>query len=337
MKLLEETQGKLSKCEQLLGYMEERLKKLEEEKEDLKEYQTHDRIKRFVYDLFIWIYFSICSAIEYAINSQESSEARRRCDRLSAQREEFNNRQNAAETEMMTVQEEVQSVETRIRRLEARFKGYRDETDRVLNEKTELMEKKKSIELSIKDLLEDIGQERNSRETAEQARSRLQQEISEKSEELDQLLPNFNDLVEKEKQIQTDISINEQKCKELNAKLGRQDQFKSPQDRDNYLNREINTTNKQIRESDAQIEDIERSIVEDTNEIEQLQQQAHVSFGNMSGYLVSKFRTAKPTLNKFPIRLTAKIVHWKSWKFEPSVKILISRMRPTMRTRRKMS
>lgn len=210
---------------------------------------------------------------------------------------------------MMTVQEEVQSVETRIRRLEARFKGYRDETDRVLNEKTELMEKKKSIELSIKDLLEDIGQERNSRETAEQARSRLQQEISEKSEELDQLLPNFNDLVEKEKQIQTDISINEQKCKELNAKLGRQDQFKSPQDRDNYLNREINTTNKQIRESDAQIEDIERSIVEDTNEIEQLQQQAHVSFKSMSGYLVSKFRIAKPTLNKFPIRLTAKIVH----------------------------
>jgi structural maintenance of chromosome 3 (chondroitin sulfate proteoglycan 6) len=46
MKLLEETQGKLSKCEQLLGYMEERLKKLEEEKEDLKEYQKFDRMKR---------------------------------------------------------------------------------------------------------------------------------------------------------------------------------------------------------------------------------------------------------------------------------------------------
>lgn len=47
-KLLEETQGKLAKCEQLLSYMEERLKKLEEEKEDLKEYQKFDRMKRLV-------------------------------------------------------------------------------------------------------------------------------------------------------------------------------------------------------------------------------------------------------------------------------------------------
>lgn len=51
MKLLEETQGKLSKCEQLLNYMEDRLKKLEEEKEDLKEYQKYDRMKRCVFRL----------------------------------------------------------------------------------------------------------------------------------------------------------------------------------------------------------------------------------------------------------------------------------------------
>lgn len=55
MKLLEETQGRLSKCEQLLGFMEERLKKLEEEKEDLKEYQTHDRMKRLA--------LKVCNAI----------------------------------------------------------------------------------------------------------------------------------------------------------------------------------------------------------------------------------------------------------------------------------
>jgi structural maintenance of chromosome 3 (chondroitin sulfate proteoglycan 6) len=224
-----------------------------------------------------WSLIFIFSAIEYAINSLESNEARRRCDHLATQREDFNNRQNQAETEMMEVQEEIQTVGNRIRKLEARFKVYRDETDRVINEKTELMEKKKSVELSIKDLQEDIGQERNSRGTAEEALRSLHEEISQKSEELDQLLPNFIDLVEKEKQIQTDISINEQKCKELNAKLGRHDQFKNVQERDAYLNREINTTNKQIRETNAQIGDIERSITDDSAEIDQLQQQAQVS------------------------------------------------------------
>lgn len=216
-------------------------------------------------------------AIEYAINSLESNEARRRCDKLSAQREQLNTRQNQAETEMMLVQESIQSVETRIRQLDSRYKVYRDETDRLMNEKTELLEKKKSIELLIKDLQDDIGLERGNREGAEEMLERLNQEIGQKSEELDQLIPNFNDLVEQEKRIQTDISINEQKCKELNAKLGRQDQFSSVQERDNYLNREINTTNKQIRETDAQIKEIERSIEEDSKEIEQLQQEIHVT------------------------------------------------------------
>lgn len=46
MKILTETQGKLSKSITLLNFIEERLKKLEEEKEDLKEYQKWDKMKR---------------------------------------------------------------------------------------------------------------------------------------------------------------------------------------------------------------------------------------------------------------------------------------------------
>lgn len=178
---------------------------------------------------------------------------------------------------MLNIQVAIQNVENQIRRLEARFKVYRDETDRVVAERTELMEKKKSIELSIKDLQEDIGQERSGRENAEDALSSLREEIAQKSEELDNLIPEFNDLLEREKQLQTDISINEQKCKELNAKLGRQDQFSNAQERDNYLNREINSATNQIHETDRQIADIERSINDDQSEAASLENQSTVS------------------------------------------------------------
>lgn len=45
-KILVDTQGKIEKSTTLLSFIEDRLKKLEEEKEDLKEYQKWDKIKR---------------------------------------------------------------------------------------------------------------------------------------------------------------------------------------------------------------------------------------------------------------------------------------------------
>jgi structural maintenance of chromosome 3 (chondroitin sulfate proteoglycan 6) len=42
-----ETKEKIESSRRLLQTIEERLKKLEEEKEDLKEYQNYDKIKRY--------------------------------------------------------------------------------------------------------------------------------------------------------------------------------------------------------------------------------------------------------------------------------------------------
>lgn len=51
-KILQDTQGKIEKSETLLGYINERLKKLEEEKEDLKEYQKWDKMRRYKMDIY---------------------------------------------------------------------------------------------------------------------------------------------------------------------------------------------------------------------------------------------------------------------------------------------
>ncbi|KAI6242798.1 Structural maintenance of chromosomes protein [Aphelenchoides fujianensis] len=239
MKLLEETQGKLAKCEQLLGYMGERLKKLEEEKEDLKEYQKFDRQKR---------------AIEYTINALECNEAERKCDRMSSQREQLNNEQNVAESAMMDVQQNILSHETQLRKLETRYKGFRDELERLTSEKTELMERMKSVESAA------------GATTRKDDLTRLRAEIAQHQQELEELVPRFERLVEEENKLQTDIKINDQKCKEMNAKLGRKDQFKTVEERDKYLKREINTNEKQKTDIERQVEEIQRSIQDDEEE-----------------------------------------------------------------------
>ncbi|KHN73340.1 Structural maintenance of chromosomes protein 3, partial [Toxocara canis] len=79
LKILRETSAKSEKIEALLAYIEERLKTLEEEKEDLKEYQKWDKMKR---------------SIEYTIYDNEVKEARKKLDKLAEQREELNTRQS---------------------------------------------------------------------------------------------------------------------------------------------------------------------------------------------------------------------------------------------------
>jgi len=56
LKILRETSASAQRVESLLAYIEERLKTLEEEKEDLKEYQKFDRMKRFVGSLSIALF-----------------------------------------------------------------------------------------------------------------------------------------------------------------------------------------------------------------------------------------------------------------------------------------
>ncbi|KHJ92335.1 RecF/RecN/SMC protein [Oesophagostomum dentatum] len=97
LKILKETNNKTKKIETLLSYIDERLKTLEEEKEDLKEYQKWDKMKP-------------------------------RGVRASAEQ----------------------------RKLDARFKGMKEEKEALLTEQAERFEKKAELELLINDLKEDV-------------------------------------------------------------------------------------------------------------------------------------------------------------------------------------
>lgn len=60
LKIMKETDDKVEKVDEMIGYIEERLEELDQEKEELKEYQALDRDKR---------------ALEYAMYDKELHEA----------------------------------------------------------------------------------------------------------------------------------------------------------------------------------------------------------------------------------------------------------------------
>lgn len=66
--LFPETQSKREKIEEFLRTIEDRLKTLEEEKEELKEYQKYDKMRR---------------GLEYTIHDRELKETRKKLDDVS--------------------------------------------------------------------------------------------------------------------------------------------------------------------------------------------------------------------------------------------------------------
>ncbi|EPB69959.1 RecF/RecN/SMC protein [Ancylostoma ceylanicum] len=259
LKILKETHNKTKKIETLLSYIDERLKTLEEEKEDLKEYQKWDKMKR---------------SIEYTIYDTEANETRKKLERLLDQREELSSRQTKVSSELVEVQARGVRASAEQRKLEARFKGMKEEKEALVAEQAERFEKKAELALLINDLKEDVEKEKSGRNRAEDVLNQVKAEIREKEEELERISPKYQKLVEQESALSSDIRIAETRSKELFAKQGHKDQFKSAEERDAFLRREVRHITRQIGDTEEQISDIEKSLEDETREEEQLT--AHV-------------------------------------------------------------
>ncbi|KAE9415025.1 hypothetical protein Angca_008256 [Angiostrongylus cantonensis] len=255
LKILKETHNKTKKIETLLSYIDERLKTLEEEKEDLKEYQKWDKMKR---------------SIEYTIYDTEANETRKKLERLLDQREELNTRQTKVSSELVEVQARGVRASAEQRKLESRFKGMKEEKEALIAEQAERFEKKAELSLLINDLKEDVEKEKSGRNKAEDVLNQVKADIREKEEELEIITPKYQKLVEQESALSSDIRIAETKSKELFAKQGHKDQFKSAEERDAYLRREVRHFTRQIGDTEEQMKDIEKSLEDETCEEEQL-------------------------------------------------------------------
>lgn len=255
LKILRETNSKSEKIENLLAYIEERLQTLEGEKEELKEYQKWDRIKR---------------SIEYTIYDNEVKEARKKLDKLAEQREELNTRQSKVASELLSAQDRSMNVAAEQRKLEARFKGLRDEKEALLSEQTERVEKKTELELRIRDLREDVEKERSGRDKAEDVLTKLKADIAAKQEELNEITPKYTTVGEEMAKLNTDIRIMEQQYKDLCAKQGFRDHYKTVEERDKALSKEIRFYDRQLADTKGQIESIENSLQEEEQEEQEL-------------------------------------------------------------------
>lgn len=275
MNILRETEGKLEKIAEFLQTIEERLKTLEEEKEELKEYQKWDKARR---------------TLEYIIHETELKETRKALDDLDSQRKCSGDKQKQFNMDVQRAQGKIKGIQKSLKDAKKEVAVAKDDKSVLITEQQQLLREKAKLDLTIVDLTDEVQGDNNSKERAEHELAKLKLTIAEKEKELDEVRPRYEAMRRKEEECSRELALKEQKRKELYAKQGRHSQFSSREDRDKWIQNELKSLSKQIKDkithqnklSDdlkrdaAKQSELERKIEQQTSEMDQMQEQIGV-------------------------------------------------------------
>ncbi|XP_029645024.1 structural maintenance of chromosomes protein 3 isoform X1 [Octopus sinensis] len=253
--ILRETEGKREKINDLLKYIEERLKTLEEEKEELKEYQKWDKMRR---------------SLEYTIHDHELRDTRKKLDELQEKRENSGKVSQKLRDNQQQANDQVKSINKELRDLKSRMQSILEEKETLSHEHQDLMKKKAKLELTIKDIQEDMEGEKKLKKKTEDDLRKIDEKITRGEESLENIIPMYEAQKNREENAAQQLLLAEQRRKELYAKQGRGNQFTSREERDAWIKKELRSLNKAIRDKEDQIRRLEDDLEGDKKKASEL-------------------------------------------------------------------
>jgi structural maintenance of chromosome 3 (chondroitin sulfate proteoglycan 6) len=251
MKLKKETEDTRGKIVALLSQIVDKLESLEEEKEELTQYQKFDKERR---------------AFEYLIFEEDRKAAQGKLERIKAQRESHREEKNAIRQQAEKSGKQLSEAKRKLNDVDHRLSQTRDEKEANSNEKDQNYHQITRIKLEIDDLKLSVDDDNASKEGAKKQHEQLRRQIFEKRAELDQLRPQYSDFITEEKAVEREKQKYERRRDELYAKQGRQNRFNDQNQRDTWLNGEIEKVNVQIRQCKKELSREESDIEKVRNE-----------------------------------------------------------------------
>ncbi|KAH6907637.1 RecF/RecN/SMC [Coprinopsis sp. MPI-PUGE-AT-0042] len=224
LRIMAETDSKRSKISELLEYIESRLAELEEEKEELKEFQDKDKERR---------------CLEYALYQRELEEVNEALVEIeedrkaelhgaNVRREKYNDREN-----------EIRQLGRAITEAQHSQESLSQSKADVQAELTDLVRKHTEISCKIEDLQASGAASGSKRQELEEQMRRVQAQIAEKEEQLEEIVPEWEAQRAKEVSEKRILDETSSKLSSLFAKQGRATKFRTKAERDAYLKQEI--------------------------------------------------------------------------------------------------
>ncbi|CAI2172186.1 19502_t:CDS:10 [Funneliformis geosporum] len=258
MKIIEETDSKRSKIEELLRYIEERLEELEEEKEELKNFQDMDRERR---------------CLEYAIYHREQLDLRRQLDEMDELREKGVHGSNKQNKLFKDDAERITKIELEIAELIGKIDLLNVEKRELDEDMQEQIKAHAQIELALKDMEDTAKQNKETKRRREYELKNIEMNIRQKEAELEQVIPAYVNEVNQETQLKEELEDAELKRQALYAKQGRSSQFRNRTERDAWLGSEIQEIDQTMTTQQQQANYLESQINDLTKNIERVSEE----------------------------------------------------------------
>ncbi|KAG0223701.1 Structural maintenance of chromosomes protein 3 [Actinomortierella wolfii] len=224
LKIIDETEVKRRNIDELLTFIEQRLGELEEEKEELKQFQEHDRRRRCLeYTIYSREQREINSALE-----EMEEEHMRDLDGSSRQQQDANER----EAQMVSIERAIQEIQQQKEILASEKLQLEHELQTNVKDKA-------LLELSIKDHEENDSHSLEGKRRNQEELARLEEEIQTMESELAQLIPEYQRQEQEERMKRAQLEEIEVQLQSLYSKQSRSSQFATKAQRDAWIQKEI--------------------------------------------------------------------------------------------------
>ncbi|KAF8098262.1 hypothetical protein N665_0270s0033 [Sinapis alba] len=224
LKIMQDTGNKRKQIIQVVQYLDERLRELDEEKEELRKYQQLDKQRK---------------SLEYTIYDKELHDTREKLEQVEVARTKASEESTKMYDRVEKAQDESRSLDESLKGLTKELQTLNKEKETVEARKTEAIKKKTKLELDENDFKERIAGNIQSKHDALEQLSMVEREMQDSLKELEAINPLYESQVDKEKQTTKRIMELEKKLSILYQKQGRATQFSNKAARDKWLRKEI--------------------------------------------------------------------------------------------------
>lgn len=284
LKIMNETNNKREKIDELLVYIKERLTELEEEKEELRDYQEKDKDRR---------------CLQYTIDHREQVAIANELENLDDQRQGGVDDTDESSERFIQGEKELTEINAQISELKQQVDFLRVDKRQLEDERKEKAKARAKIELEVKSLID--GQS-----AAQQAKShyaselhKVQTSIRGHEEELAEVTPEYVEKLQQEGTIRSELSSAEDTRSGLYAKQGRNSRFRNKKERDDWLREAIDSSYTDLSKVKAvrvqtteDITELENDIANNEADITELREQLD-SRGDNSEAIQADIQEAK--------------------------------------------
>lgn len=266
-KIMDDTEHRRSKIDDVLDHIRGRLGELEEEKEELRAFQDQDRERR---------------CLEYTIHHKDQEALQEALEKLEEDREGGVEQTDEDREALERSQDELEVIDNEISELQTQIKLLTEEKAQLEDERKDTAKQKAKIELDVQSMVDNQTSAQQARTQHASDLREVQEQIQQREAELAQLLPEYNAKREQERILKQQMQDAEATKQRLYSKQGRQAQFRTKKERDNWLRKEINEVNmalatrkavtmqatEDIAELETQIGQLDAGIAEMRNRID---------------------------------------------------------------------